>query len=83
LSEGRFSKDNRCYLVVALSDFYFKDVEKDIPFGTAPPGIGPVLIVGPWYKPLIGGVAEIAEQLRRLLDNASVETHVLVCEGEE
>lgn len=41
--------------------------------------LGPVLIVTPWYKPVIGGVAEVADRLHRLLAEKGVETHLFVC----
>lgn len=40
----------------------------------------PVLIVTPWYKPTIGGVAEVADRLHTLLERSGVETHLLVCD---
>src|SRR5262249_53536829 len=43
--------------------------------------IGPVLLVTPWYKPTVGGVVEVSDRLFRLLNNAGVETHLLVCDG--
>ena len=43
--------------------------------------ISPVLIVTPWYKPAIGGVAEVADRLFRLLQISGVETHLWVCDG--
>lgn len=44
--------------------------------------ISPVLIVTPWYKPTIGGVAEVADRLHHLLAKSGVETHLLVCDPE-
>lgn len=44
--------------------------------------VGPVLLVTPWYKPTIGGVAAVADRLRRLVSRAGVEVHLLVCEKE-
>ena len=41
--------------------------------------IGPVLLVTPWYRPTIGGVAEVTERLRGLLCGAGVQTFVWVC----
>jgi len=38
----------------------------------------PVLLVTPWFLPSVGGVAEVAERLRRGLNQAGVETHVLI-----
>jgi glycosyltransferase involved in cell wall biosynthesis len=46
------------------------------------PPVGPVLLVTPWYKPTVGGVAEVAERLRRELTQARIETHLLVCDGD-
>lgn len=43
------------------------------------PGMA-VLIVTPWYKPSIGGVAEVADRLHVLLERSGVETHLLVCD---
>ena len=40
--------------------------------------IGPVLLVSPWYRPAVGGVAEVAERLHRTLAQAGVETHLLI-----
>jgi L-malate glycosyltransferase len=37
-----------------------------------------VLIVTPWYRPALGGVAEVAERLRSGLLGAGVEAHLLV-----
>lgn len=37
-----------------------------------------VLIVSPWYRPALGGVAEVAERLRSGLLGAGVDTHLLV-----
>lgn len=44
--------------------------------------VGPVLLVTPWYRPDVGGVAEVAERLHRTLTKAGVVTHTLVCEAE-
>jgi len=38
----------------------------------------PVLLVTPWFPPSSGGVAEVAERLRRGLIQAGVETHLLI-----
>lgn len=43
--------------------------------------LSPVLIVTPWYKPIIGGVAEVADRLHSLLERSGLETHLLVCDG--
>jgi glycosyltransferase involved in cell wall biosynthesis len=48
--------------------------------GSATP-IGPVLLVSPWYKPAVGGVAEVAERLHRTFAQAGVETHLLIAHG--
>ena len=40
--------------------------------------IGPVLLVSPWYRPAVGGVAEVAERLHRTLAQAGVDTHLLI-----
>jgi glycosyltransferase involved in cell wall biosynthesis len=40
--------------------------------------ISPVLLVSPWYRPAVGGVAEVAERLHRTLARAGVETHLLI-----
>jgi L-malate glycosyltransferase len=37
-----------------------------------------VLIVTPWYRPLVGGVAEVAERLRSGLLRSGVDAHLLV-----
>ena len=42
---------------------------------------GPVLIVTPWYRPAVGGVARVAERLRDGLSEADVQTHLMVCDG--
>src|SRR5208283_114235 len=42
------------------------------------PAIGPVLLVSPWYKPAVGGVAEVAERLHHTFAQAGVETHLLI-----
>jgi glycosyltransferase involved in cell wall biosynthesis len=42
---------------------------------------GSVLLVTPWYRPTVGGVVEVSDKLRRLLGEAGVETHLLVCDG--
>jgi glycosyltransferase involved in cell wall biosynthesis len=42
--------------------------------------IGPVLLVSPWYRPAVGGVAEVAERLHRTLAQAGVETHLLIAQ---
>jgi len=44
--------------------------------------VGPVLLVTPWYRPSVGGVAEVAERLRRTLTESGVTTHLFVCEEE-
>lgn len=44
--------------------------------------IAPVLLVTPWYRPAVGGVAEVAERLHRTLTEAGVETHLLVTDSE-
>lgn len=44
--------------------------------------LSPVLIVTPWYKPTIGGVAEVADRLFRLLEMSGVETQLWVCKGD-
>jgi len=41
----------------------------------------PVLLVTPWFPPSSGGVAEVAERLRRGLIQAGVETHLLIGGG--
>ena len=41
--------------------------------------IGPILLVSPWYKQSLGGVAEVADRLLRQLNKAGVDTHLLVC----
>lgn len=41
-----------------------------------------VLLVTPWYRPAVGGVVEVTERLRRLLNGAGVETHLLVPHAE-
>jgi len=38
----------------------------------------PVLLVTPWFPPSSGGVAEVAERLRRGLIQAGVQTHLMV-----
>lgn len=38
----------------------------------------PVLIVTPWYPPSVGGVAQVAERLRKGLGRAGIASHVLV-----
>jgi L-malate glycosyltransferase len=38
----------------------------------------PVLIVTPWYRPSVGGVAEVSERLRSGLVGRGVEAHLLV-----
>lgn len=43
-------------------------------------GMAPMLLVTPWYKPTIGGVAEVADRLHTLLERSGVETHLLVCD---
>jgi glycosyltransferase involved in cell wall biosynthesis len=42
------------------------------------PPISPVLLVSPWYRPAVGGVAEVAERLHRTFAQAGVETHLLI-----
>jgi len=44
------------------------------------PTVGSVLIVTPWYRPAVGGVARVAERLRDGLSQAGVETHLMVCD---
>jgi len=44
--------------------------------------MGPVLLVSPWYRQSIGGVAVVAERLLRTLTKAGVDTYLLVC-GEQ
>jgi glycosyltransferase involved in cell wall biosynthesis len=44
--------------------------------------VGPVLLVTPWYRPVVGGVAEVAERLRRGLDTMGAEAHLFVCDGD-
>jgi glycosyltransferase involved in cell wall biosynthesis len=44
--------------------------------------IAPVLLVTPWYRPAVGGVAEVAERLHRALTEAGVETHLMVADSE-
>jgi L-malate glycosyltransferase len=39
---------------------------------------GAVLIVTPWYRPTVGGVAEVSERLRSGLAGKGMETHLLV-----
>jgi len=46
------------------------------------PAIGPVLLVTPWYRPAVGGVAEVAERLHRAFVQAGVKTHLLVANEE-
>lgn len=43
--------------------------------------ISPVLIVTPWYKPIIGGVAEVADRLHQQFARLGVETHLFICDG--
>jgi glycosyltransferase involved in cell wall biosynthesis len=43
--------------------------------------IGPVLLVSPWYRPTVGGVAEVADRLHRTFAQAGVETHLLIAES--
>jgi glycosyltransferase involved in cell wall biosynthesis len=45
-----------------------------------PENIDPVLIITPWYKPTIGGVAVVADRLHHYLTRKGVETHLFVCE---
>lgn len=52
--------------------------ESAIPDGNH--GIGPVLLVSPWYRPSIGGIVECVDILRKYLGDAGVETSVLVVE---
>jgi glycosyltransferase involved in cell wall biosynthesis len=40
--------------------------------------VGPVLLVSPWYRPAVGGVVEVAEQLLRAFTDAGVQTHLLI-----
>jgi glycosyltransferase involved in cell wall biosynthesis len=40
--------------------------------------LGPVLLVSPWYRPAVGGVAEVAERLHRTFAQAGVETHLMI-----
>jgi len=44
--------------------------------------IGPVLIVSPWYRPNIGGIVEVADDLFSLLMSAGVEAHLLIIDHE-
>lgn len=41
-------------------------------------GIGAVLVVTPWYRPLVGGVAAVSEQLHRGFQDRGIESHLLV-----
>jgi len=41
----------------------------------------PILLVTPWFPPSAGGVAEVAERLRRGLIQAGVETHLLIADN--
>jgi glycosyltransferase involved in cell wall biosynthesis len=50
------------------------------PTSSGTQGVGPVLLVSPWYRPSVGGVVECAEFLRRVLTEAGVETHLFVVE---
>ena len=43
--------------------------------------VSPVLIATPWYKPTVGGVAEVADRLHKLLERSGVKTHLLVCDN--
>lgn len=38
-----------------------------------------VLLVSPWYRPVVGGVVEVADRLFRLMNAAGVQTHLMVC----
>jgi len=49
--------------------------------GQLTPAASPVLIATPWYKPTVGGVAEVAARLRGGLVHAGWNVSVLVCEG--
>jgi glycosyltransferase involved in cell wall biosynthesis len=42
--------------------------------------VGPLLLVTPWYKPAVGGVAAVADHLHCRLNESGVETHLLVCD---
>src|SRR5437879_13924248 len=42
--------------------------------------LGPLLLVTPWYRPTIGGVAAVTECLQELLEDSGVETFVWVCD---
>jgi glycosyltransferase involved in cell wall biosynthesis len=44
-------------------------------------GLGPILVVSPWYPTALGGVTEVAERLRVGLGKAGVDVHLLVAEG--
>jgi L-malate glycosyltransferase len=60
-----------------------RTVTADAPAAKGPADLyAPVLIVTPWYYPSVGGVAEVAERLRRGLRAEGVQAHLLVC-GEE
>ena len=52
--------------------------DSGIPNGNS--GIGPVLLVSPWYRPSIGGIVECVDTLRKYLVDAGVKTSVLVVE---
>jgi glycosyltransferase involved in cell wall biosynthesis len=41
-------------------------------------GLGGILLVSPWYKQSVGGVAEVAELLLRLLNEVRISTSLLV-----
>lgn len=55
-----------------------KSHDREKPGADASAPIGPVLLVSPWYRPAVGGVAEVAERLHRAFARAGVETHLLV-----
>jgi glycosyltransferase involved in cell wall biosynthesis len=81
------SSDARLDLRTALPDFSARTAgsleSNELHRGveTAPGSqspIGPVLLVSPWYRPAVGGVAEVAERLHRTFGQAGVETHLLI-----
>jgi glycosyltransferase involved in cell wall biosynthesis len=46
--------------------------------GHADSVIGPVLFVSPWYRPVVGGVVEVADRLHKAFSQAGIETHLLI-----
>ena len=50
-----------------------------------PPHISPggVLLVTPWYVPILGGIARVADRLHRGLTDSGLATHLLVCQEQE